>query len=126
MPKQERRSGICYRSKALITYSLSHLLHSQFGKVRVGESWKSICHLCDASMTSKSVALVRWIKPPLLFVKLNSDGRCRDGICGGGGVVRDSMGALIMAYSIPLGAGTSNWAEAKAMLFGLKCCIERR
>ncbi|KAH0709141.1 hypothetical protein KY284_010568 [Solanum tuberosum] len=61
-----------------------------------------------------------WIKPPLLFVKLNSDGRCRDGICGGGGVVRDSMGALIMAYSIPLGAGTSNWAEAKAMLFGLK------
>lgn len=75
-------------------------------------------------MTSKSVALVRWIKPPLLFVKLNSDGRCRDGICGGGGVVRDSMGALIMAYSIPLGAGTSNWAEAKAMLFGLKWCIE--
>ncbi|KAH0676527.1 hypothetical protein KY285_024328 [Solanum tuberosum] len=59
-------------------------------------------------------------------VKLNSDGRCRDGICGGGGVVRDSMGALIMAYSIPLGAGTSNWAEAKAMLFGLKWCIERR
>jgi len=126
MPKQGRRSGICYRSKALITYSLSHLLHSQFGKVRVGESWKSICHLCDASMTSKSVALVRWIKPPLLFVKLNSDGRCRDGICGGGGVVRDSMGALIMAYSIPLGDGTSNWAEAKAMLFGLKWCIERR
>ncbi|XP_070001998.1 uncharacterized protein [Nicotiana sylvestris] len=68
----------------------------------------------------------RWIKPPLLFVKLNSDGSCKDGICGGGGIVRNSMGTLIMAYSIPLGAGTNNWAEAKAMLFGLKWCIKRR
>uniref|UniRef100_K4D7L5 RNase H type-1 domain-containing protein n=1 Tax=Solanum lycopersicum TaxID=4081 RepID=K4D7L5_SOLLC len=49
-----------------------------------------------------------WMKPPLLFLKLNSDGRCRYGICGGGGVVRDSMGALTMAYPIPLGVGTSN------------------
>uniref|UniRef100_A0A3Q7EV87 RNase H type-1 domain-containing protein n=1 Tax=Solanum lycopersicum TaxID=4081 RepID=A0A3Q7EV87_SOLLC len=77
-------------------------------------------------MTSKSVALVRWIKPPLLFVKLHSDGRFRDGIFRGCGVVRDSMGALIIAYSIPLSARTNNWAEAKAMLFGLKWCIARR
>ncbi|TMX03886.1 hypothetical protein EJD97_013150, partial [Solanum chilense] len=120
-----RRSGICYGSKALITYSLFHLLHFKFGKVRVGEFLNSIIHLCDASMTSKSVALVRCIKPSLLFVKLNRDGRCGDGICGGVVVVIDSMGALIMPYSIPLGAGTINWAEPKAMLFGLKCCIEK-
>lgn len=41
----------------------------------------------------------------LHFVKLNSDGGYRYGIRGGGSVVRDSIGALIIAYSILLGDG---------------------
>lgn len=69
--------------------------------------------------------MVKWYKPPTPFVKLNTDGSCKDGICSGGGAVRDSMGKLIMAFSIPLGHGSSNWAEAMAFLFGLNWCIER-
>ncbi|KAK6797061.1 hypothetical protein RDI58_004762 [Solanum bulbocastanum] len=49
----------------------------------------------------------------LLFVKLNSDGRCRDGICGGGGVVRDSMGALIMALLHSLGCWNQQLGRSK-------------
>ncbi|XP_075082606.1 uncharacterized protein LOC142166877 [Nicotiana tabacum] len=66
------------------------------------------------------------IKPPILFVKLNSDGSCRNGECGGGGLVRDSLCKFIMAYSISLGQCTSSWAEACAFLFGIKWCIEKR
>lgn len=64
-------------------------------------------------------------KSPLLFVKMNNDGSCVNGMCGGGGVVRDNHGKVLMAYSMPLGHGTSNWAEAVAFLFGLKWCIEQ-
>lgn len=114
------------RFKVLIIYFLFYLLYFQFGKVRVGESWKSICYLCDVLMIQKFVVLVRWIKLLLFFVKFNSDGSCRDGICGGGGVVRDSMGVFIMVYFIFLGVGISNWVEVKVMFFGFKWCIERR
>ncbi|XP_075083349.1 uncharacterized protein LOC142167092 [Nicotiana tabacum] len=61
---------------------------------------------------------------PRTVVKLNSDGSCRNGYCGGGVVVRDSMGCLIYAYILNLGPGTSNWAEAMFLLFGIKWCIK--
>lgn len=41
------------------------------------------------------------------------------------GIIRDSYGNTLFAYSIPLGPGTSNMAEANAMLFGLKWCVNR-
>lgn len=68
--------------------------------------------------------MVTWIKPPLLSIKLNSDGSCINGNCGGGGVIRTCAGDLIMAYSIPMGRCTSNSVEAGALLFGLKWCID--
>ncbi|KAH0633460.1 hypothetical protein KY284_036246 [Solanum tuberosum] len=66
---------------------------------------------------------IKWNKPPPHIVKLNSDGSCLRGICGGGGVVRDNEGRIICAYSIPLGPGTSNMAEAASILFGIKWCV---
>ncbi|OIT30842.1 hypothetical protein A4A49_27518 [Nicotiana attenuata] len=68
---------------------------------------------------------VRWLRPPAQIVKLNSDGSCTNGQCGGGGIIRNQEGKFIMAYSIPLGEGTSNYAEAEALLFGLKWCADR-
>ncbi|KAH0722875.1 hypothetical protein KY289_005919 [Solanum tuberosum] len=46
------------------------------------------------------------------------------GNCGGEGVIKDYMGYLIFAYSLRLGQGSSNWAEAKALLFGVNWCID--
>ncbi|XP_075085124.1 uncharacterized protein LOC142168347 [Nicotiana tabacum] len=67
--------------------------------------------------------MVKWLKPPPLIMKLNSDGSCLDGNCRGGGIVRGSDRCIIMAYLLPLGPGTSNTAEASALLYGLKWCI---
>lgn len=55
-------------------------------------------------------------------VKLNSDGSCRQGQSGGGDgrLIRNNKGMINFANSIPLGEGTSNIAEAAALLFGLK------
>ncbi|XP_070057377.1 uncharacterized protein [Nicotiana tomentosiformis] len=41
-------------------------------------------------------------------------------MCKAGGTIRDSVGKLILAYSIYLGPGTSNWVEGQAMLIGLQ------
>ncbi|XP_075099097.1 uncharacterized protein LOC142175982 [Nicotiana tabacum] len=43
-------------------------------------------------------------------------------MCGGGGLVRNNQGIVIFAYSIPLGPGTSNFAEAATVLIGIKWC----
>lgn len=58
--------------------------------------------------------------------KLYYDGSCTQGICGGGGLIRNSQGITLWAYCIILGPGTSNMAEAAAMLYGLKWCANRK
>lgn len=88
----------------------------------MGDTWSSLCQACDATIQNITTISVTWIKPPALKVKLNSDGSCLNGHCGGGGIIRDQQGNFIVAYSISLGNGTSNTAEAEAMLFGLKWC----
>ncbi|WMV07272.1 hypothetical protein MTR67_000657, partial [Solanum verrucosum] len=70
-----------------------------------------------------SIVQVKWLKPSNNFVKINSDGSCKDGCCGGGGMIRDHRGHLIFAYSLNLGHGTNNWAEAKALLYGVEWCV---
>nr|XP_009598929.1 uncharacterized protein LOC104094661 [Nicotiana tomentosiformis] len=90
------------------------------GKVRIGDSWSSIYIACEAHIQQTSSFPVKWIRPPAQLVKLNSDGNCSNGQCGGGDIIRDHEGKFIAAYSISLGACTSNYAEAEALLFGLK------
>lgn len=70
-------------------------------------------------MAFKLCRTVYWNKPASRFFKLNSDNGHKNSICGGGGLVRDAQGRMIMAYSVPFGIGTSNEAEAKALLFGI-------
>lgn len=70
-------------------------------------------------MVHKTIKIVKWEKPPLQVHKVNTDGSCREGECGAGGVIRDSEVKIIVAFSIFLGRGTSNWAESKALQFGL-------
>ena len=42
---------------------------------------------------------------------------------GGGGVIRDSNGQLVFAFSAFLGEQTSLRAEALALLIGLRLCV---
>ncbi|OIT27624.1 hypothetical protein A4A49_25771 [Nicotiana attenuata] len=81
--------------------------------------------LLERRLSERSTILVNWNKPPPLYVKLNTDGSCIHGTCGGGGVVRDALGRFIMAFTMPLGQGTSNSAEASSFLFGLEWCIRK-
>ncbi|XP_060203034.1 uncharacterized protein LOC132631475 [Lycium barbarum] len=81
------------------------------------EIWKSRCsNRYGKSKISKARVIYQ--------IKLNTDGshNCEDDI-GAGGIVRDSNGNLIMAFAKSLGKGSSNLAEAKVALYGMKWCI---
>ncbi|XP_060211654.1 uncharacterized protein LOC132639201 [Lycium barbarum] len=67
---------------------------------------------------------VFWKRPAINFLKINSDGSHKVGSSGGGGVIIDSQGNMIMAYSIPFDEVSSNVAEAKALLFGIQWSIQ--
>ncbi|XP_027120639.2 uncharacterized protein [Coffea arabica] len=58
--------------------------------------------------------------------KLNTDGCSlgNPGVSGGGGVLRDSSGALLFGFSVPFGELTCLQVEIKALVFGIQqCCL---
>ncbi|XP_070012519.1 uncharacterized protein [Nicotiana sylvestris] len=111
-----------HKTKTNILFTLVQILNNRFGRARIGDDWKSICLACEALIEQRISKIFKWIKPPPQTVKLNSDESCIQGMCGCEGLVRNMQGIVIFAYSIPLGPGTSNFAEAAAMLFGIKWC----
>ncbi|XP_059285578.1 uncharacterized protein LOC132039044 [Lycium ferocissimum] len=84
--------------------------------IKLPSTWKRNC-------IRKSFKMVKWFPPSPGRIKLNSDGSCIGENCGGGRIFRDDKGKVIAAYSINLGKGISNWAEAKALQHGIEICI---
>ncbi|KAK4706417.1 hypothetical protein R3W88_034021 [Solanum pinnatisectum] len=63
-----------------------------------------------------------WSFPPVGSIKINTDGSYlhETGKAGIGGIVRDSQGDLIMAFSISVNCKNSNMVESLAAEFGVK------
>ncbi|KAH0776696.1 hypothetical protein KY290_008107 [Solanum tuberosum] len=69
---------------------------------------------------------VRWLRPPDTILKLNTDVSSLKNpySIGGGGILRNSLGEMVYAFTIPLGVGTNNRAEALAAIHGLQWCVQ--
>ncbi|XP_059067910.1 uncharacterized protein LOC131858631 [Cryptomeria japonica] len=65
----------------------------------------------------------RWSSSPPSWFKLNFDGVARSGVAMGGGVIKDSLGNLVLAYARNFGSASSNMAEALALFWGLKLAL---
>ncbi|XP_060195354.1 uncharacterized protein LOC132624623 [Lycium barbarum] len=107
-----------------ITKTLTILTNQYFPNLKANLIWDDIMSLTDKRVVCKKSKVVLWNKPPINYYKLNSNESFKEGKGGGGGIVRDWNGKLIMAFSIPLGSCSSNLAIAKALLFGLQWCME--
>nr|XP_027082134.1 uncharacterized protein LOC113704429 [Coffea arabica] len=79
-----------------------------------------ICH-------ARSYMLVSWVRPSHGGLKLNTDGcsKGNPGESGGGGVLREASGRLILAFLCNFGLASSMQAEARALLFGVRLCLQR-
>ncbi|XP_042969986.1 uncharacterized protein LOC122302667 [Carya illinoinensis] len=75
-------------------------------------SWKN----CSPSK------VVCWVCLKESWVKLNIDGSSRENLrkAGAGGLIRDSRGNLVLAFSYPLDFGTNNYAEFMSLLHGVR------
>lgn len=61
-------------------------------------------------------------RPPLGWFKLNVDGYARGDENVGGGIIRNSEGAMVAAFSYYYGAGSNNLAEFLALKDGILLC----
>nr|XP_009784649.1 PREDICTED: uncharacterized protein LOC104233038 [Nicotiana sylvestris] len=84
----------------------------KFGQLQMETTWEKLQRIVDQPITQRMYKVVKWARPPPFYYKLNSDGNCVEGACG---VIRDCNGTLVMAYSVHLGQGMSNWAEVSAV-----------
>ena len=71
--------------------------------------------------------LVRWSRPSGDLLKLNTDGCSKENpsTSGGGGILRDGGGRLLLAFSCHFGQATSLQAEVRALLYGVKLFAHR-
>nr|XP_016493623.1 PREDICTED: uncharacterized protein LOC107812949 [Nicotiana tabacum] len=100
---------------------MSQLVNLQFQQIQLVPNWKEISQLLRSAIHFEKSIIIKWIKPKSAYVKLNSDGSCKEGKYGAGGVIRDKESCLVFAYSLVLSSGTSNWAEAVALHCSIKC-----
>ncbi|XP_019263389.1 PREDICTED: uncharacterized protein LOC109241123 [Nicotiana attenuata] len=108
--RYENGTPLVCRSESLISNKLSNLTGQKFGKVKLKTSWNQIQKMLDQRIRFKTYRLVKWVKPPISFAKLNSDGSCVEGNCSMGGVIRYDPGNFILAYSSFTGTDTKNSA----------------
>ena len=68
---------------------------------------------------------VRWLPPPINWLKLNSDGLSmgNHGLVGGGGLIRNEIGEWVKGYARAIGCATSVAAELWALRDGIRLCI---
>ncbi|KAH0655392.1 hypothetical protein KY285_030274 [Solanum tuberosum] len=73
-------------------------------------NWRDLIQLGDKCEHDTKVTLVRWIKPPNQWVKINTDGTAlsNPGRTGAGGILRDQDGEMLIAFATPLGEGYRN------------------
>ncbi|XP_058099912.1 uncharacterized protein LOC131244295 [Magnolia sinica] len=77
-----------------------------------------------ASRVRSSPTVIRWMKPQLVWVKLNIDGSARGnpGPFGGGGICRGDRGKFIFAFSSGYRLASNVYAELRAIHDSLSFC----
>ncbi|PKU67107.1 Putative ribonuclease H protein [Dendrobium catenatum] len=76
----------------------------------------------DSSSHTPNHILVRWIKPPTGYYKLNTDGVFSRLKVGCGGIIRDCLGNTILAFAGPSIIKTVSLSEILALRYGLNLC----
>ncbi|KAH0649792.1 hypothetical protein KY284_029704 [Solanum tuberosum] len=108
------------------TYHIHLILTSQFPSLKFPTKFQSICRMMENIKPKIDITPVLWSKPNYGEYKLNVDScsKGNPGSASGGGILRNHMGHMIMAFTIYFGHSSNNLAEARAIKIGLKWCID--
>lgn len=108
-----------------ITYLIRLLTSFQFPSLTLNQQWHVACEQIEKLKPKINIQCINWVKPSPETVKLNTDG-CNKGnpeSAGGGEILKDNRGQLIMAFATLFGVCSNNVAEARTLLIGLQWCI---
>lgn len=100
------------------------LIQIQSPSHQIQAPWHQYYSTIEKLKPKLNIKTVTWIRPEHSIYKLNTDGCCKGnpGNGGGGGILRNSQGNMIMACTDFYGMCTNNLAESKAILTGLQWC----
>ncbi|WMV53253.1 hypothetical protein MTR67_046638 [Solanum verrucosum] len=96
-------------------WNIKFVLAKTTGNLQDINHWPTFCYKVEKLRPYQRWKQVIWSFPPVGY--LHESGT--DGI---GGIVRDSLGNLIMTFSISVNCYNSNMAESLAAEFGVKWC----
>ncbi|XP_049378041.1 uncharacterized protein LOC125842768 [Solanum stenotomum] len=102
------------------------LMTTCFPHIKWPSRWWDLIQLGEKCTHDTKVTVVKWIKPPDGWVKINTDGSAlgNPGKIGAGGIIRDQSGKMLLAFATPLGEGSNNQAEVAATLFGMTWSLQ--
>ncbi|XP_015160977.1 uncharacterized protein [Solanum tuberosum] len=102
------------------------LMCTLFPQIKWPSNWKELFLLGENYLHDTKVVLIKWIKPPARWVKINTDGIAlsNKGRIGAGGILRDQEGEMLLAFATTLGEGTNNQAEIGAAIFGMTWVLQ--
>ncbi|XP_027170937.1 uncharacterized protein LOC113770618 [Coffea eugenioides] len=106
--------------RALIIHEMRMLIRGHFSSIMVPCQWEDLLEALAVVRRALTATAVRWAFPPTGCFKLNTDSCATGRGSGGGGVIRDSCGRLIVAFADSFGCVDSLQAEARALLLGLQ------
>ncbi|XP_060203436.1 uncharacterized protein LOC132631752 [Lycium barbarum] len=120
----EQKKFSLYRLENQTVWNIKTALNVAIPSIYFGGNWISTCETAERIKPMLKCTHICWKKPNTGKLKINTDGSfCKvskkDGI---GGIIRDEEGKLVMAFSIPIECGSSNFAEAMAVEFGSSWC----
>jgi len=118
--KYLQTNKMCYQT----VHTIKSVLANTFQNFRGSNHWPSFCLEVERLRPVQIMKQVTWSCPQNGIIKINTDGSYvhETGRAGIGGIIRNSCGDLIMAFSFPIECKNSNMAEAMAVEFGVKWC----
>ncbi|KAL0440710.1 UNVERIFIED_CONTAM: hypothetical protein Sradi_0009900 [Sesamum radiatum] len=121
--KLQNEANLMVLSHIVVVYK-SHLfkLEHRCGDLDVARRWGFIF----TKLSPPNPKLVRWLHPELGWHNLNYDGAAKGnpGEAGGGGLMRNAEGNIIVMYYVYLGVQTNYFAELAARVKGLEIAAE--
>ncbi|KAH0650859.1 hypothetical protein KY289_031098 [Solanum tuberosum] len=106
-----------------VTQQINIIAHKQFPNIPPYMIWIHFIDLMEKAKISTTIEAVKWLTPEAGWMELNTDGcsKGNPGECCGWHYQRRLR--LRIAYAMPLGIETNNYAETMAMKTGVEWCM---
>ncbi|OIT30903.1 putative ribonuclease h protein, partial [Nicotiana attenuata] len=111
-----------------ILFNIKIAISKRFCPMNREWSWVTVCNFSYFFRPKLTSCLVKWSRPPVSSIIVNTDGSYITSInkAGAGGIVRKEKGDMVMAFAKQFQFLTNNYSEAQAALFGITWCCDNQ